>query len=210
MKIGYARVSTTDQNLEPQIDALKEAGVEEENIYREFVSGAKTNRPEWNNCKRALREGDQLIIWKLDRLGRSIIELVTIADELNRRGVHLHSLTDAIDTTTAGGTLIFNVLAAVAQFERDIISERTKAGLKAARARGARGGRPPTLDATQVKLAQKMLEDPTVTMADVARLVGTSESTVRRALRKAEDPKVMAELEKLAKQRRAKAKGKRA
>lgn len=204
MLIGYARVSTEDQRLDLQIDALQKAGVDPENIYQEHVSGVKTKRPEFIACKRALREGDTLVVWRLDRLGRSLIELCQLAMDLERMGVHLRSLTEHIDTGTAGGRLIFNVFAAVAQFERDIISERTKAGLKAARARGARGGRPPILDARQVKMAQVMLADPTVTMEDVASSLGVSHSTISRAIARAKDPEKLKELETLAKKRKAK------
>jgi DNA invertase Pin-like site-specific DNA recombinase len=204
MLIGYARVSTEDQKLDLQIDALVKAGVDPQNIYQEHVSGVKTKRPEFAACRRALREGDTLVVWRLDRLGRSLIELCQLAIDLERMGVHLRSLTEHIDTGTAGGRLIFNVFAAVAQFERDIISERTKAGLKAARARGARGGRPPALDANQIKMIKLMLSDPTVTMEEVASSYGVSHTTISRSLKRSEDPAKLKELEALAKRRKAK------
>jgi DNA invertase Pin-like site-specific DNA recombinase len=140
MRIGYARVSTKDQNLDMQVDALRETGCEE--IFTEVASGAKTARPALDETLSRLRAGDVLVIWKLDRLGRSLKHLVTLATELMERDIGLISLNDPIDTTTPQGRLIFNIFASLAEFERDLIRERTQAGLEAARARGRRGGRP--------------------------------------------------------------------
>ena len=140
MRVGYARVSTKDQSFDLQIDALKKAKCDE--IFKEVVSGAKTARPVLDDLLFRLRSGDVLVIWKLDRLGRSLKHLVTLTNELWERQIDLISLNDPIDTTTAQGRLVFNIFAALAEFERDLIRERTQAGLEAARARGRKGGRP--------------------------------------------------------------------
>ena len=140
MKIGYARVSTKDQNLSLQIDALQKEGCEL--IFEEKASGAKSDRPELRRMIGQLRKGDIVIIWKLDRLGRSLRDLVNLVTEIQDKGAGLKSLNDSIDTTTPQGKLTFHLFAALAEFERDIISERTKAGLESARARGRKGGRP--------------------------------------------------------------------
>ena len=140
MRIGYARVSTKDQNLDMQLDALREAGCEK--VFREVASGAKTARPVLDETLSRLRAGDVLVIWKLDRLGRSLKHLVILATELMDREIGLVSLNDPVDTTSPQGRLIFNIFASLAEFERDLIRERTQAGLEAARARGRTGGRP--------------------------------------------------------------------
>ncbi len=140
MKIGYARVSTRDQNLDLQIRALQEAGCKK--IYEEKMSGVKADRPVLSDLLNHLREGDVLIIWKLDRLGRSLKNLVAIVNQLMEKKVGLQSLNDPVDTTTPHGRLTFNLFASLAEFERDVIQERTQAGLSAARARGRKGGRP--------------------------------------------------------------------
>ena len=140
MRIGYARVSTKDQSFDLQVDALQKAECEE--VFREVASGAKTERPVLDDLLSRLRAGDVLVIWKLDRLGRSLKHLVTLATELMERKIGLISLNDPIDTTTPQGRLVFNIFASLAEFERDLIRERTQAGLKAARARGRKGGRP--------------------------------------------------------------------
>jgi DNA invertase Pin-like site-specific DNA recombinase len=140
MRVGYARISTKDQSFHLQEDALKKAGCEE--IFNEVASGARTVRPVLEDLLSRLRTGDVLIIWKLDRLGRSLQHLVTLANNLMERQIGLVSLNDPIDTTTAQGRLVFSIFAALAEFERDLIRERTQAGLEAARARGRKGGRP--------------------------------------------------------------------
>lgn len=185
--IGYARVSTEDQKLDLQHDALVRAGVDPSRIYDEHVSGAKTHRPALDACLKALRPGDVLVVWKLDRLGRRLSELIRIALELEARGIGLHSLSERIDTTTAGGRMIFHVMGAFAQFERDLISERTKAGLAAARARGHRGGRKPKLDPAKLKAINAMLSDDRVTMAEVADTFRVCQATIYRALKKERD-----------------------
>src|SRR5438094_3385927 len=142
--IGYARVSTTDQDLSLQLEALRQAGCRAAWIFRDTTSGAQTTRPGLEACLRALEPGDTLVVWRLDRLGRSMTHLVTVIEELLGRQVGFRALCDgAIDTTTASGELVFNIFSALAQFERRLIQERTKAGLAAARARGRKGGRPP-------------------------------------------------------------------
>ena len=139
MRIGYARVSTEEQNTSLQIDALKNAGCKQ--LFEEKVSGKSKDRPELEVCLKVLREGDTLVVLRLDRLGRSLDHLVQTIRNLESRNIGFLSLTESIDTTNAGGKLIFHIFAALAEFERNIISERTKAGLKAARARGRKGGR---------------------------------------------------------------------
>ena len=206
MLIGYARVSTEDQNLDLQRDALLKAGVEKDRIYEEHISGAKAKRPELMACLRSLREGDVLAVWKLDRLGRSLPDLIRIITDLSDRKIGFKSLTEQIDTTTAGGRLIFHVFGAVAQFERDLVSERTKAGLAAARARGKRGGRPAKLKPKDVRMILQLLKDKTVTATDIAKRFGVSRATVQRSLasyRKSEEAK---ELDKILKARKRAAK----
>lgn len=152
MLLGYARVSTLDQNPDLQTDALKEAGCER--LFIDKASGTKANRPQLTKILEEARAGDTIVIWKLDRLGRSLNHLVELVAQLNDRRVGLRSLNDPIDTTTAQGNLIFNIFASLAEFERDLISERTKAGLAAARARGRHGGRPKGLPAASQAKAQ--------------------------------------------------------
>jgi len=180
MIIGYARVSTTDQDTALQIDALNAASCER--IYQESRSGASKERPELTRCLDAIRSGDTLVVWRLDRLGRSLKDLVHIVSELEDKGVGFRSLNESIDTTTAGGKLIFHVFAALAEFERSLIQERTKAGLKAARARGRKGGRPKALTPDQLRKASAMLSDPKLTKTEVAKHFGVSRITLHKAL----------------------------
>ncbi len=202
MMFGYARVSTEEQRLDLQKDALEKAGVEPENIYEENISGVKKRRPELQACLKALREGDVLVIWRLDRLGRSLVDLCRISQDLEKKGVELRSLTESIDTETAGGQLVFNMFGAVAQFERDIISERTKAGLKAARKRGRRGGRKPKMTPEKLKFAKRLLKEETVTQTQAAAAIEVSRETLSRALkadREKSDARILAELNREAK-----------
>jgi DNA invertase Pin-like site-specific DNA recombinase len=149
--IGYARVSTVDQDVALQRDALHQAGCTR--IFEDYgVSGVKTERPALLAALAYIREGDVLVVWKLDRLGRSLAHLITTVSDLEKRGVGLRSLTEAIDTTTSGGRLIFHVFGALGQFERDVIRERTRAGLTAAAARGRKGGRKPVVTADKYPL----------------------------------------------------------
>jgi DNA invertase Pin-like site-specific DNA recombinase len=180
MLIGYARVSTQDQTPALQLDALKAAGCER--IFVEKASGAQRDRPELKAALDYVREnaGDVLGVWKLDRLARSLSQLIDPADQLEKRGIGFRSLTEAIDTTSAGGRLVFHVFGAMAEFERSIIRERTKAGLAAARARGRTGGRPPALSAKEA--ARAMLTDPDITMNEVASRLKVAPSTLYRHL----------------------------
>lgn len=202
MLIGYARVSTEDQLLDLQREALTKAGVEPDRIYEEHVSGVKTRRPQLAECLRAMHEGDVLVVWRLDRLGRSVPELIKIMDELKARDIGFRSISEAIDTTTAAGKMVFHVLAAFAEFERNLISERTKAGLKAARARGHRGGRKPKVDAKKLKAAKAMLGDPTVTMDEVAQTLGVGRASIYRAFEREKQKDQLKEMRRAA--RRAK------
>jgi len=154
--IGYARVSTQDQNLSLQLDALQAAGCKP--ICEDRASGAKANRPGLAAAIAYVRDEDVLVVWKLDRLGRSLIHLIDTVTALEARGVGLRSLTEAIDTTTPGGRLIFHVFGALGQFERDLIRERTRAGIAAAAARGRKGGRKPSMTDEKLRRAQALLE----------------------------------------------------
>jgi DNA invertase Pin-like site-specific DNA recombinase len=180
MLVGYARVSTQDQNPALQLDALQAADCEK--VFVEKASGAQRDRPELLAALDTLRAGDSLVVWKLDRLARSLKQLIETVELLENRGIGLRSLTEAIDTTTAGGKLVFHVFGALAEFERSIIRERTKAGLDAARARGKKGGRPPALAAKDIAAAKAMLSDPDITMEDVAKRLQVAPSTLYRHL----------------------------
>ncbi len=180
MNLGYARVSTGDQNLKLQTDALVKAGCEK--IFEEKISGARADRPKLQEAIAFAREGDVIVAWRLDRLGRSLKDLLSLVDTLQERGIGFMSLTENLDTTSPGGRLIFSVFGAIAEFERDLIRERTTAGLAAARARGRTGGRPRTLTDAQVAAAKAMLSDPRITVAEVAKHLGASRATVYRAL----------------------------
>lgn len=175
-RIGYARVSTDDQNLDLQRDALKQAGCSV--VYEEAASGKNAIRPELEQCRKALRAGDTLVVWRLDRLGRSLPDLVQIVAELEKDGIGFESLTEKIETGSAAGKLVFHVFAALSEFERNLIRERTQAGLAAARARGRCGGRKPKLDEKQVREIKALLRDPDIQVADVARQYGVSRTTL--------------------------------
>ncbi|WP_374636053.1 recombinase family protein [Paracoccus sp. (in: a-proteobacteria)] len=180
MRIGYARVSSQDQTPDLQLDALRAAGCKR--IFVETASGAQRDRPELGAALDYLRAGDTLVIWKLDRLARSVKQLIETVEGLEARGIGLRSLTETIDTTTAGGKLVFHIFGALAEFERAIIGERTRAGLEAAKARGRRGGRPPKLTSQDLAAAKAMLADASFTVADVARRLGVSPATLYRHL----------------------------
>jgi DNA invertase Pin-like site-specific DNA recombinase len=180
--IGYARVSTSDQDLSLQLDALREAGCRDEQVYLDRVSGARAARPGLQACLETLAPGDTLVVWRLDRLGRSMAHLVTLIEELLQRQVRFRSLCDgAIDTTTASGELVFNIFSALAQFERRLTQERTRAGLAAARARGRRGGRKPLqADHPRVRMAYTMYADQSLTIPDICRTLRISQATFYR------------------------------
>jgi DNA invertase Pin-like site-specific DNA recombinase len=181
MLVGYARVSTHDQTLALQRDALTGAGCER--IFADTASGARADRPGLEEALAYVRTGDTLVVWKLDRLGRSLPHLLETVARLQERGVGFRSLTEQLDTTTSGGKLVFHVFAALAEFERDVIRERTQAGLAAARARGRRGGRPRAgalADARKVALAQALYSDTSLTIAEVCRTLGVSRATLYR------------------------------
>ena len=178
MLIGYARVSTLDQNLALQRDALSEAGCER--IFIEQMSGAVADRPELMAALQFARGGDTLVVWKLDRLARSLKQLIETVETLRERGIHFRSLTEALDTTTAQGRLVFHMFGALAEFERGLILERTRAGLQAARKAGRTGGRPPKLTAKDIQAARAMLASPNIGVAEVARRLGVSQATLYR------------------------------
>ncbi len=186
MIIGYARVSTQDQNPQLQLDALTGAGCEQ--VFHETATGTFRERPELTNCLRTLRKGDAMVVWKLDRLARSLKDLVEIIHDLNQRGIGFRSLTESIDTTNPGGRLVFHIFGALAEFEHSLIRERTMAGLAAARARGRKGGRKPALSPADVRKAAAMLSDPKITKAEVAKHFGVSRVTLNAALARAEIP----------------------
>src|SRR5829696_6227043 len=181
MLIGYARVSTHDQTLALQQDALNQAGCER--LFTDTASGAKADRPGLDQAIGFARSGDTLVVWKLDRLGRSLPHLIDTVTGLQDRGIGFKSLTEQIDTTTSGGKLIFHVFAALAEFERDVIRERTQAGLVAARARGRRGGHPRAValnDAKKVAMAQALYSDKKNSIADICKTLRVSRSTLYR------------------------------
>jgi DNA invertase Pin-like site-specific DNA recombinase len=178
--IGYARVSTLDQNLALQQDALREAGCRK--IFIEQMSGAVTDRPALREALHYSRSGDTLIVWKLDRLARSMRQLIESIETLRSRGIGFRSLTEAIDTTTAQGVLVFHMFSALAEFERALIRERTRAGLDAAKRAGRTGGRPPKLAEEDLNVARTLLANSDITVADVADRIGVSPATLYRYL----------------------------
>ena len=180
--LGYARVSTTDQDATLQVDALTAAG-----CYRVFVdtiSGSLDQRPELTKLLDQLRPGDTLVVWRLDRLGRSIRHLIDQLTALQNKGIGFKSLQGTIDTTSPGGRLVFHVFAALAEFERDLIKERTNAGLAAARARGRTGGRPPRLSPQQATAARRMYEQQDMTVEQIGQVLGVSRTTIYRTLKR--------------------------
>lgn len=184
MKIGYARISTRDQNLDLQLDALKKAGCEK--IYEETAGGMKADRPILDGLISHVREGDVLVIWKLDRLGRSLKNLVDVINLLSDKKVGLQSLSDPVDTTTTQGRLIFNIFASLAEFERDVIYERTQAGLASARARGRVGGRPSGLSKKALSVAcaaETLYLERKLSVQQIAEQLGIGKNTLYSYLR---------------------------
>ena len=178
MLIGYARVSTTDQTLDLQKDALEKAGCSK--IFTDTASGAKAERIGLDEALNYVRSGDTLVVWKLDRLGRSLPHLIETITGLNNRGIGFKSITEAIDTTTSGGKLIFHIFGALAEFERDIIRERTQAGLNAARARGRKGGRPKSLTPKKAQMAEALYKDKNNTIDEICKTLNVSRATLYR------------------------------
>lgn len=176
MLIGYARVSTLDQDPGLQLDALTAAGCER--VFQEKASGVKEDRPQLVAALDHMRNGDVLVVWKLDRLARSIKQLVALLDTLNEKGIGFRCLAPAIDTTTPEGRLLYTITGAFAEFERELIRQRTQAGLKAALARGRKGGRRKKLDDEALAAARAMLKDPTLSVAAVAKRLGVTRSTL--------------------------------
>ena len=181
MLIGYARVSTQDQTLDLQTDALRKAGCSQ--LFTDTASGAQRERPGLTKALSYLRPSDTLVVWRLDRLGRSLKHLIDTITQLQERGIGFRSVTESIDTTTSGGKLIFHVFGALAEFERDIIRERTNAGLAAARARGRQGGRPRVLSSRKIAQLQALAADRTNTIADILDTLKISRATYYRYLR---------------------------
>src|SRR6266852_6745414 len=178
MLLGYARISTHDQTLDLQIDALTRASCEK--IYQDTASGATTDRPGLMQALEHLRPGDTLVVWRLDRLGRTLKQLIELINDFNARGIGFKSLQENIDTTTSGGKLVFHIFGALAEFERDIIRERTNAGLQAARARGRIGGRRKALTPKQQEMAQQLYDDKTNEIVAICKTFNISRTTLYR------------------------------
>ena len=181
MLIGYARISTEEQSMDLQVDALKKAGCEK--VFQETVSGAKEERVLLQEALEYVRKGDTLVVWRLDRLGRSLRHLIEVVTSLEDKGIGFKSLQEGFDTTTNGGKLIFHIFGALAEFERNLIRERTLAGLKAARARGRKGGRKPKLDKKQVEMVKTLMADRNNSPMEIARRFGISKATLYRTVK---------------------------
>lgn len=192
MKLGYARVSTDDQNLDLQRDALKVAGCER--VFEEKASGAKADRPALGELLNYARPGDSIVVWRLDRLGRSLVDLVRIINDIQLRGIGFESITERIDTSTATGKLVFHIFGALAEFERSLTLERTAAGLAAARARGRKGGRPPVPQEKINAAVTMYLEKPDMTPAAICKIFGISETTLYKYAKEAKQAKQTVEL----------------
>jgi DNA invertase Pin-like site-specific DNA recombinase len=182
MRIRYARVSTDDQTLDLQRDALKRAKCRE--VYEEQASGKSPGRPQLEGCLKSLREGDTLVVWRLDRLGRNLADLVRLIAELEQRKINFESMTEKIETVSPTGRLVFHVFAALAEFERSLIRERTMAGLSAARARGRAGGRPSKLSVKEIKTIRGLLKSADMPVAEIAARFGIARSTLYRSVLK--------------------------
>lgn len=182
MLIGYVRVSTSDQNLDLQLDALKQVGCDK--IYKDIASGAKDDRIGLAEVLNYIRKGDTLVVWRLDRLGRSLRHFIDTINQINDQGSYFRSLQESIDTSTSGGKLIFHIFGALAEFERDIIRDRTKAGIEAARKRGKFGGRPKKMDGKKLALAKTLMADKSNSINDICEILHVSKATLYRCLKK--------------------------
>ena len=178
--LGYARVSTIEQNASPQLDALKAAGCIK--VFTDKASGSLDRCPQLDRLLDQLRQGDTVVVWRLDRLGRSLKHLIQIVEDLAEMGVGFKSLTEGMDTTTSGGKLVFSIFGALAEFERSLIRERTMAGLAAARSRGRVGGRPPVMTSDKIKVARQLYKARELTVEEIAKTIGVSRKTVYRHL----------------------------
>lgn len=185
MLIGYARISTTEQNLDLQIDKLKAAGCDR--IFSDCISGSKSDRPGLIEALNFARSTDVLVVWKLDRLGRSLSHLIDTVQKLTERGIEFKSLQENLDTLSPGGKLLFHIFGAIAEFERDLIRERTIAGLESARARGRKGGARKLLSKTQIKAGQELATDRTRSVSEICELLRCSPSTYYRHIKKRQD-----------------------
>jgi DNA invertase Pin-like site-specific DNA recombinase len=181
MNIGYCRVSTQDQNLELQLDELKKAGCEK--IFQDVASGSKDEREGLQKAMGFAREGDCIVVWKLDRLSRSLRHLIDTVNQLKERGVGLKVITQNLDTTTPSGTLVFHIFGALAEFERLLIKERTNAGLASARARGRVGGRPKSMDEKKVQIAKSLYADGKTSVTEICETLNVSRATFYRSIR---------------------------
>ena len=179
-QIGYSRVSTDDQNADLQVDALKKSGCSR--IFTDHASGSQASRPELDRMLDQLRPGDVVVVWRLDRLGRSLRDLIDLVEDLASKGIGFRSLTEDISTTTPNGKLIFRIFASLAEFERDLIRERTQAGLAAARARGRVGGRPSVMNAKKIDKARKLYDSREYSVAEIAEMLDVSVATIYRHL----------------------------
>ncbi|MBC8186317.1 recombinase family protein [candidate division KSB1 bacterium] len=178
MKVGYARISTDDQKLDLQSDALQGEGCSK--VYKDIASGGKAERKGLFDAIKFMRKGDTLVVWKLDRLGRSLKDLIKVVNKLNKGGIFFKSMQENIDTASSGGKLTFHLFGALAEFERDIIRERTQAGLQAARARGRIGGRPKVMNEKMAMLAKELMANPNNSAKEVANTLGVSRATLYR------------------------------
>ena len=189
MLIGYARVSTHEQTLDLQLDALKQLGCAEDRIYTDKISSAKADRPGLKQALDQLRVGDTLVVWRLDRLGRSLQELISLVNTIHAKGAGFKSLQENMDTTTSGGKLVFHFFGALAEFERDVIRERTRAGLQAARARGRKGGRPKlgsdSAKLKKIEMAKALYADSNHSIEDICRTLHISRATLFRYVKAA-------------------------
>ncbi|PWY55654.1 transposon DNA-invertase [Legionella qingyii] len=176
MRVGYARVSTHEQNLDLQLDELKRAGCEQ--IFTDKISGSISERPGLEKVENFLREGDVLVVWRLDRLGRSLKHLISYVSKLEEKGIGFHSVTEAINTETPSGKFMFHVFGALSEFERNLIKERTLAGLEAARARGRQGGRPEKLSGEQKELVRTLYANKKHSIQSICKMVGVGKTTL--------------------------------